>query len=330
MRRRRAAGEGCARIAREMGRGRNTVIRHTRDVKVPEGTECPCGLPAGHLSACLVLTPDKSAIMKARLIAGDSRCQIAKDLGVSERTLFAAARPIVDALRAAGVKCRCGRDRGHSDLCAPFRHIEATAELKADVRRLLAGGMVEWEIADELGVRRSLIKWVGRDLRVELAREGVCCPCGRPIDHPSACASRRRTHGTPNVRYTGAALMIGKRKRCKVAEKLRAGREPWRIAKTMGIERRVVDSIREQIEAFNPERRAAFKRIRQVVPRSLGLDLRRDVIEKLEDAVDDGMPLDLIEAMAEGFGAVRIAKDDDDAIEPRPIGRSRLRPQPAP
>jgi len=232
--RRLMAGETTWSVARAVGCEQADVMRRRKKIAhliKEDGPPCECGMPNRHRGHC-ALPDEQVQQIRQRLIEGATIEQIAREIGQSPQTIRRRyASPIIAELSASGVRCRCGKDLGHSYSCVASserRRVLFSPAQYEIARRMSLEGKAILAIAEEAGLGEWTARRLCKEVRDEMAREGSKCACGRPINHSQSCSHRLRLRGTSPV-YRAVGMDAPKPP--KVADQYPVLRRPMAIPK---------------------------------------------------------------------------------------------------
>lgn len=228
------AGLSTRAIAASVGCAQSIVATRRKcfHQDIPESLPpCACGKRKNHGGRCnLIVDPQ---VIRERLLAGRTTADIAREFNRTAQSFKPKyVQPVIDQLTAEGHHCGCGQPFGHQFVCvvtmAAHRRTFTDAE-RARATKLFREGLSVAKVKADLGITTSSANILARGLRSGLAAEGVCCPCGAPIDHAFTCSARNGSaRGRAAFRFTCAAAanmpLDSRRKVSKLA------REGWQIS----------------------------------------------------------------------------------------------------
>lgn len=274
--RRLTAGEKPGDVARAIGIAKSTLQKRVVAVrdKIADLPPCGCGRPANHSGGCSA-PPEVIAHVRKRLTNGAKLEHIAAEVGYSGGGLRTATRALLAELRAAGVKCACGKPVTHGGNCTGVGNPTLAAKHADLIDRLqpmLKQGMSRRAIAIKLGVNTGTIYQLAGPIIKEWAASGMKCDCGQPFDHKGVCAARycpdRRTGGrrAARTKYSSTSQKLTSAQRLNIRGMAERGRTNEHIAAHLQISEHYVRSVILDLAAAG----VAFGNCRCGKPRSHG------------------------------------------------------------
>jgi uncharacterized protein YerC len=167
-------------IAEATGVSLSTVQKHIRRWRARttrKRPNCACGRPFGHPGGCIKNAPNAlSARWEGRfeklLEEGLTLSDIARRYNLHRDVVSRVARPAIDRLTTAGVRCGCGRQIAHGGGCSHLFKRGARQggarpvpfELAKRIRPMLLSGEQVEKIRDEVGTSFPMVWKVNRSL----------------------------------------------------------------------------------------------------------------------------------------------------------------------
>ncbi len=223
-------GESTRAVAAAVGCEQADLQRRLRHVAhlIPKNLPpCACGKPCNHGGRCdLIVDPQ---VIRDRLLAGKTSADIAREFNRSAQNFKPKyAQPVIDQLTAEGHLCGCGQPFGHQFVCAVTMAVQRRTFTEAERTRatqLIREGQSVAKVKADLAITTNSAKILVREVRTALAADGVCCPCGEPIDHSHTCIARNgAAQKRTAFRFTcAAAASMPVQSRRKVSKLAREG-----------------------------------------------------------------------------------------------------------
>jgi len=248
-------GERPREIARRIGCDLSTVKYRAQPLRnLVKVSPCACGQPGHHTGPCSLQVD--IAHVRARVLAGATRGEIAREFGRSTRHFSVRyLQPILEQIAAEGHKCGCGQPLGHPVMCAitaASRRTVFTLDQRKTVERLAREGTSAGAVKAALSISGNAASHLLRETRAGLARLGVACPCGKPIDHPKSCEARNAPLRVPKPKFafrTAAARALSEAVRTRISKLARAGFGRTAILAKTGASRGGVEAVLAELAA---------------------------------------------------------------------------------